>query len=287
MIVVELIGGLGNQMFQYAAARALADRLGTSLKIDVIGFDAYKLHEYSLHHFRIGAATATRLDVAPVRSRPSVRRAAHLLPGDRVRHVFTEGSLRFDPSLFACQDGTYLRGYWQSEKYFADKADLVRAEFALRSPLSSKSRGVLEEIEADPAAVSLHVRRGDYAFDPHTKATHGLVGEQYYRRAISAFRSRFSGATFYAFSDDPEWVADTFARDGDVRVVNANDASRNYEDLALMSACRHHIIANSSFSWWGAWLNEAPKKCVIAPRSWFQDPTRVDSDLVPTDWCRM
>lgn len=281
MIIVELIGGLGNQMFQYAAGRGLATKLGTELKLDISGFEHYKLHAYSLHHLSIEAPLATRQETAAIkggRLRRALSRAA-------VRHYHEEdASLAFEPGFFELPDNTYLKGYWQSETYFGAVTDRVRREFRPSTPLSAPSRHLLERLRGDDGSVSVHVRRGDYVSNASTGDVHGLLGADYYRTAMDALRASIEGARFYAFSDDPAWVAEAFSDHRDVTVVDINDAARNYEDLTLMSACRHHVVANSSFSWWGAWLGGNPDRQVFAPRRWFADPTRDARDLVPSTW---
>jgi tellurite resistance-related uncharacterized protein len=289
VIVTRLIGGLGNQMFQYAAGRAVARRLSVPLKIDSSGFANYHLHRYSLHNFTLEAAEASPQE------RPSgdatspqglIRRrlGPGAPPGLR---VYREQAFTFDPNVLTLGDGTYLDGYWQSERYFADSEPLIRRDFTLRTPPTAENAEWLGRIASTPA-VSLHVRRGDYASDPRTNAFHGLCSPEYYARAARFITDRTEGQPeFYVFSDDPTWVRENFRLDFLTHYITHNTKERDYEDLRLMSACRHHILANSTFSWWGAWLSPSPKKIVVAPQHWFRDATVDDRDLIPAAWVRL
>lgn len=279
MIVTRLIGGLGNQMFQYAAGRALAFRLDAELRLDISGFDAYRLHEFSLERLAIQAPVASPNELA------AMKRWGVF--GRRWRSVVREEHLtRFNPRLLQSPDGTYLDGYWQSERYFESVAPSIREEFRARFPLSEASAGALASIRAAECSVSVHVRRGDYVTNPDAARVHGALDVDYYRRAMRELRGELGSPRFFVFSDEKQWAAAAFDSDPDVEIVAVNDSSRNQEDLELMTACRHHVIANSSFSWWGAWLNPLPGKIVIAPQRWFVDPTVDSSDVVPPDWRR-
>lgn len=294
MIVAKIIGGLGNQMFQYAAGRALAARLGVAFAIDRADFAVYRTHAYGLHHFVLDVADIPR---ALVPRPPDLGRMQRLMgwARDRLHHVTGQGPLtkvveagqRFDPAIPALPDRVYLDGYWQSERYFADHADLIRADFAMRAVPSPENRHWLDMI-ARGNAVSIHVRRGDYVTSAAANSVHGTCGLDYYDRAVAEMRARLGDPTFFVFSDDPAWVRDNLRFGGAAHhFVANNDAATNYEDLRLMAACHHHIIANSTFSWWGAWLNPAPDKVVIAPARWFRDDGFDDRDLVPAVWVRL
>lgn len=287
MIIVKLIGGLGNQLFQYAAARRLAQARSVPLKLDISGFGEYKLHKYSLAHFNIAE------DFADEACRPPkglLRKAADLAGGypgaGGFTRLFKEKSLRFDPALLEAPGNVYLDGYWQSEKYFKDAEALLRGELTFREGPDKANAPLAAEI-AGCAAASLHVRRGDYAANPVTTGIHGLVGMDYYERAMRLLSAKVPGVRFFAFTDDPEWTAKNLSADYPVTLVGHNNADKNYEDLRLMSLCGHNIIANSTFSWWGAWLNAHPGKTVIAPAGWFKAGTHDSADLVPENWLRL
>lgn len=288
-VIVQVIGGLGNQMFQYAAGRALSMRLSRRLRLDTAAFSGYGRHQ----GFELTRVFACRPEIA---TKEEIRgllgwRALHAARKTLMRPRFAmlhgarlvvEPHFHYWPGFRDLSNGAYLAGYWQSEKYFLDAAETVRADFTFTQPLSSPNAALADKIDGT-AAVSLHVRRGDYALDPRTKANHGLCSLEYYRAAISYIAERVGHPEFFVFSDDVEWTRANLKIDFPCTYVDHNQASESYNDMRLMSLCRHHIIANSSFSWWGAWLRPRPDKIVVAPRKWFANANRVD-DLFPPAW---
>lgn len=287
-IIVRLIGGLGNQMFQYAAGRALADRLGLALLLDVSGFEHYGLRRYELDRFAIRAEPAARADLeafgvvarAPTLLNRLIGRFGLRRPGQ----VFREASFAYDPHFEQLAEAVYLDGYWQSERYFAGIGAALREDFRLRESPDAANADMAAAIDAEPAAVSLHVRRGDYVSDAHTAQYHGVCSLDYYRLAVAAVLERVPAAHFYVFSDDPDWVAANLDVGRPLTLVRINDGDHGMYDLDLMRRCRHHVIANSSFSWWGAWLNPAPDKLVVAPQRWFAGADHDTRDLLPATW---
>jgi hypothetical protein len=288
VIVAGLAGGLGNQMFQYAAGRRLALARGTSLKLDrapLVGSG----RAYALDHLLIEASFAAPEEIPPRKRR---RRAALacLLPGRRGGGAATATRVRqrgsgFDPAVLDLPDDVYLDGYWQSERYFQDIADTIRRDFTFAAPPVGRNAELLEAIDAAPAA-SVHVRRGDYVSDPKTNAYHGVCGGEYFARCAEEILDRAGAAHFFVFSDEPEWARANLRLPATATVVDHNPPEDGHEDLRLMSRCRHHVIANSSFSWWAAWLNPRPDKLVFAPRHWFGSPDLDDSTIVPDGWHR-
>ena len=284
VIVVGLDGGIGNQLFQYAAARALALRLGVAVGLDTRWYAGRTDRYYALDRFAISPA-AVDPGTLPFRDG---KRLGRLLSGFGGRlSVYRETGLAFDPAVLGLPDGTYLRGVFQSELYFADQEPALRRDLAIVDPPDADNRAVLAEIGASHA-VSLHVRRGDYVSNPKIASVHGTVSEDYYRRAAALIAER-SGADprLFVFSDDPAWAQANLDLGFPMRVVDHNGADRASEDLRLMAACRHHVLANSSFSWWGAWLNPSADKIVVAPRPWFRDSALDDSTIVPERWIRL
>jgi hypothetical protein len=287
MIVMRLAGGLGNQMFQYAAGRAVALRTGLPLVLDRRFYDRPREHGYALGAF---ALADTPVDAARLPPLPRARPLAWLagrLTGRALRRVHERGP-GYDPAIAAIDGPAWLEGYFQSERYFAAHAPTIRAELApARAPDPENARW-LAEIISEPRAVSLHVRRGDYVSNPRFAARHGSCTPDYYARALDHVAARMGAEpVLYAFSDDPDWVRANLRLPAQMRVVGHNDAARNVEDLRLMSACRHHIIANSSFSWWGAWLNPRPDRIVAAPARWFADPAHANPDIWAEGWTRI
>lgn len=296
MIIIRLMGGLGNQMFQYAAARTLADRLGVELKLDCSFFQSKPANttprSYMLDVFSVRANRASGDEIAALLGPKSffagitglIRKRLHL--GWEQRHLYRERHFHYDRNFVEIPDGTYLIGMWQSDRYFDDNAEKIMADFAFVSPPDVKSRAVRAEIESCES-VSLHIRRGDYASDPKTASVHGTCGTDYYVAAADEIARRVTNPRFYIFSDDPDWVRDNFCIDYPTTLIDWNPSEAPHEDLRLMASCRHNIIANSSFSWWGGWLNRNPHKVVIAPRCWFRDSRINTDDLIPSSWTRI
>jgi hypothetical protein len=289
VIIVRLYGGLGNQLFQYATARRVAHVNSTGLKLDISGFESYKLHAYSLGHLNIREQFASPEEIARINSpafdHPITYALQKLLPYHK-RNRATERHFHFDADILLLSKDVYLDGYWQSEKYFQDIEGLLREEFTVKSALDPVSIALSEQIRTVPA-VSLHIRRRDYVSDPVTQQIHGVCSLDYYAAAIAKLSERVEDPYFFVFSDDPQWAQANLKLEHPTTFVTHNGPDKNYEDLRLMSLCHHHIIANSTFSWWGAWLGVNPEKIVIAPEKWFRTPDRDSSDIIPGTWQRI
>lgn len=288
MIVGRIIGGLGNQMFQYAMARAASFRLDTPLRLDIAGFKTYELHAYGLDHFHLAGSVADKNEYLVGDPKQLLDRIKLRLGLVKRLENFQENGMQFDDSVFTLKDDTYLDGYWQSERYFSDFEQRIRDDFSFKVPADRVNQEYLDHINS-VYAVSVHIRRGDYVNNPAVNAIHGICDLNYYQRAIEFLRARTASEKlhFFIFSDDPEWVRENVNFGNATTFVSHNDAARNYEDMRLMSACKHHIIANSSFSWWGAWLNANPDKVVVAPKQWFKSSTLSSTDIVPDSWNRL
>jgi Glycosyl transferase family 11 len=293
-VIARLIGGLGNQMFQYAAGRALALRHRARLKLDVSGFERHGLRRYELQSYPVATSIATPQEIATCEQSAaggrkamfrSVRRMLGLTLPPSTRH-YREPHFHFDAALAKQCLPVLIDGYWQSECYFADAADVIRGELTPRAPLEPANAAMAAEI-GRVEAVSLHVRRGDYVSNAHTNAYHGVCSLDYYRAAVEHIKARTSKPHLFVFSDDRDWTRANLRSDLPTTFVDANPPERGFRDMQLMSRCRHHIIANSSFSWWGAWLNPSPFKIVVAPQRWFAAGPNDTRDLLPTNWVRL
>jgi hypothetical protein len=301
MITVSLFGGLGNQMFQYAAGKALAERHGVALALDINGFRAYPTRSFLLDRLRVpeavreGHATAVSPATAGYFFRARWRaRIDRLLARAGLPRLpsfsnsYREPHFHFDSVFETLGPHTELFGYFQSERYFGPIADRIRGYFEPREPLSEAAREAADRIAESALPVSVHVRRGDYV-QAATVAVHGILDEAYYRKALAQIEDRLGRPPeLFVFSDDPAEAARVlhFVPPARISYIRG-DAERPWEDMALMARCRHHVIANSSFSWWGAWLNPSPVKTVIAPRAWFTQKvllTRDTRDLYPMGW---
>ncbi len=292
MIIVKIIGGLGNQMFQYAFGRTLAEKYDTDLKLDVSEFETYRLHKYSLGVFNIVEKFATPEEVKRIAFEeyaPIVKYIRSKLGKSvwkKSKSYKEEKRFYFDPTVFDFGDDIYLEGYWQCEKYFKDIEDVIRKELTLNRSLDRKNREV-SELMRDSNSVSLHIRRGDYVSNPDTKAALGICSLEYYKLCIEHISRDVENPHFFLFSDDIAWTKKNIEIDYPATVVDGNSADSNYADLFLMSNCKHNIIANSSFSWWGAWLNDNPDKIVIAPKTWFVNSPLTPRDIIPENWLRL
>jgi hypothetical protein len=290
MIFARLIGGLGNQMFQYACARRLAHALQAPLKLDLSAFENYGLRPYALDGLSISAEIAPVDEVFKFRRRARIRSRlpellSRLIPGCRYE-VFKERSFEFDSNVLKLRGNILLEGYWQSERYFNDIADIIRREFTLKGTPSETNASLAARIRSTDA-VSIHVRRGDYVSNPETRQVHGTCGLDYYQRAVDKIAGIEPHPHFFVFSDDPAWVKENLRLPFPTVVVERTGTYSPCGDLWLMSLCRHNIIANSSFGWWGAWLNSNPNKKVIAPQKWFNLKAYDTRDLIPAHWIRI
>jgi hypothetical protein len=299
VITVSLIGGLGNQMFQYAAGKALAERHGVPLALDISGFRNYALRPFLLDRLLVPEAI-TSLQAEPAQKPvASFERAKWKARIDRVlakaglpklgqsANEYREPHFHYDPRFEALGPQAVLFGYFQSERYFASIADGLRDWLSLREPLGSAACATLQQIEASRLPVSVHVRRGDY-LKPGTNEVHGILDESFYREALGRLEGAAGESELFVFSDDPEAAEQILSFVPKSRLVHVRgEPERPWEDMALMARCRHHVMANSSFSWWGAWLNRSPDKIVVAPRAWFAPAElarKNTRDLYPSGW---
>jgi hypothetical protein len=300
MIRVSLFGGLGNQMFQYAAGKAVANRHGVELSLDLSGFRADHLRSFVLNSLRV-PETAPDPSPAPgtgyffrARRRQRIERVLGLVGLPKLPSFsggYLEPHFHYDPVFATLGPNTELFGYFQSERYFAAIADEIQKYFQPREPLGSIASEVAREISDSALPISVHVRRGDY-LQSATAAVHGVLDKEYYRKALAEMDGRLGGnSRLFVFSDDLDAAARVLGFVPEQRVTFVrSDPGRPWEDMILISKCRHHVIANSSFSWWGAWLNRSPDKIVVAPHAWFTErglQTRDTRDLYPAGWIQL
>lgn len=283
-MIVQLKGALGNQMFQYAFGRAASLRLGSELILDIEGYNHQSKfdtpRQYSLDAFAIQATIAPREEVLKYYS-PLYRIYQKLYS----KYYIGESTYTFNPRALPHRPHGYYQGYWQHEQYFKDYADIIRNDFILKKPLSTEALRFESDICSNVRAVSMHIRRGDYVHNPIASEYHGVLPLNYYRDALTYIGEKIGFFKLYIFSDDIPWITEHAHRivpaGIEIEFVS-RPALMDYEELILMSLCGHHIIANSSYSWWGAWLNYKPEKIVIAPKQWLKDGTR--TDIVPPEW---
>lgn len=290
MIIVKLMGGLANQMFQYAAARRLAEKHNAQLRLDVSAYENMAKvdtpRRYQLGSLNVSGIPANQKELSqmlPIDFQANTTyRILRRLGIDKRLRPLGEHSKAFHDIVLAARDNTYLVGWWQNENYFKDIRNILLKEFRPGS-LSSKSKVYLKSIQSAPS-VSIHVRRGDYVTNKFANAEHGLLPLSYYKKAIDYISKRYPESRYFIFSDDINWCVKNLAIGSDAVYIQSKD----YEEIHLMSQCSHNIIANSSFSWWGAWLNDNPDKIVIAPKAWFRNKqSNRESEIVPDRWIRL
>lgn len=291
-IITQLTGGLGNQLFQYALAKSLSEKLKIPFIIDLSFFKYYEWHEYSLKPFNIQQTVISDTELNSYLN-PKFSFVDRILFKLGVKRrpqtiVFEENGFSYSDAVFDVEPSIYLKGFWQSEKYFLNIDKLIRSDFKINIPPSDNNQNVLDKINSSNA-VSLHVRRGNYVTEEVFNSYHGTSSLEYYSSAVEFIKERIENPVYYIFSNDIPWSKEHLTFEGEKVFVDINDDKRDYEDLRLMSHCKHNIIANSTFSWWGAWLNENPEKIVIAPQRWFaNEEMQVQTqDLIPETWIKM
>ena len=295
MIVVKLAGGLGNQMFQYAAGRALAEKHHTKLLLDIFFLmdrsprRNFVYRSFNLDLFDLDFVFATENQV--VSFGRFERFARYYFP---IKRIFSKAVLnykredpyKFDESFFSLKDNSYLEGYWQSEKYFKEIENIIRKDFTFKNIDNINNQALLEQFRKG-TSVCLNVRRGDFVFNPNASQHHGTCTLDYFHDAVKYYRERFSDAHLFVFSDDIKWCCENFTEDY-YTVIGHEYAGKYFGNyLYLMTKCMHYIIPNSSFGWWAAWLNNGADKLVIAPKKWYNNPKMDVSCLVPREWIRL
>ena len=278
MITVKLLGGLGNQMFQYAIGRHLAIKNGDALTLDLSELLKRENINYTPRSFE--------LDVFDIKC------ASKILPG-KIQPLKTrvtlkyltkkvnENGLAYHANVLALKGNVYLNGWWQNEKYFSDIENVIRKDFTLK-PAELPHSEYLRTIRS-ANSVSVHFRLGDYVSNPVARAFHGVLPLDYYKNAIKKITEQVPNPHFFIFSDDVDWVKTNFPFEQDHTFITPGNGN-GAVDMHLMSLCKYNIIANSSFSWWGAWLNQNPGKIVIAPKKWYN---ATQTEIIPAQWMQI
>ena len=283
MIITILEGGLGNQLFQYAIGRHLSIKNNDRLVIDASVYLIDKLRHYDLNRYNIKA------EVGNIAICFFARVAKNIIPKIEKKITFPikyvkEQNTYFHKKIFSIKGNVILGGYWQSEKYFLNIKDIIYEDLILLSTLDKENKNMLQRIN-NSNSVCLHVRRTDYVSDSPLQKFHANLAQDYYNKAIGSICNQISDPEFFIFSDEPEWCKRNVFTDRPHTYVDINGPDKAPEDLRLMSACKHFIIANSSFSWWAAWLAEKAGTIIIAPKRWYRE--KDEGDIVPKRWLRM
>ena len=280
MIITKIWGGLGNQLFEYALGRKLSLAKNTELKLDTSQFRKDTRRVYDIYHFNIAGSVANRIVTAKFKllnlfdsSKPYYK-----------KHIVQDQGFYFDPNIFSISDNSFIQGYWQSEKYFKDIEDTIRKDITLKEQPGQKYHELLNEIN-NSNSISIHVRRADY-LSPKNLKVFALCTPDYYKKAVEIIAEKTGSLKLFFFADDIAWLKQTISTSYPSKFVSAQGLT-DCQELMLMSACKHNIVANSSFSWWGAWLNTNPGKIVIAPEKWVVNPARHNKDLLPQEWIKL
>lgn len=296
MIIISIFGGLGNQMFQYACGKAIAEKLGVDLKLDVsllankTECENFTIRDYELGVFEIKDEIISVNEVRKFIPDLWSCTKAELLKYKLIRllnrnhYYFEKRKYQFEPQINQLKDNSYIYGYFQTEKYFSNiKNELLQA-FNLKDKLNLQNEKLKYQLQNENS-VSIHIRRGDYHNSPFN-----LLELSYYQQAIKLITEQVNNPKFYIFTNDYNWAEEQFdSVNINKIIITHNRLENSFLDMILMSYCKHNICANSSFSWWGAWLNQHADKIVIAPKQWFknQEHTLSTYDMIPENWLQI
>jgi hypothetical protein len=291
--IVQLQGGLGNQLFQYATARAIAHKRQCSVLLDQSWFK--KDHqdvtprEFLLTQLQT-KGILTSLDLIVKKPKPIRKILQKIWP--TCTYIYAEKShYKFDPQLdkvptFKTQS-LYLIGYWQSYRYFESIRKILQAEISPTAPLNLHYQNYLNQIQVSTSAM-VHIRRGDYVHLESASKIHGFIGLKYYQQGMATLKDQHPDIHFFVFSDDPGWAKENLPHQDRITFIDSHGSRDTViQELELMTHCRHHLIANSSLSWWGAWLSKYETGSVICPKRWTNDEHMNWDDLLPPHWRRI
>lgn len=293
MVIIELQGGLGNQMFQYAFASILAKKDNIAVLIDTSFFNhiektpGFTTRKFELTLFNNLCTIAPKKDVDSFYQLSKIHKLKRKL-GLNYPKIYVESSFEFQKDTLSIKSPVYLKGYFQSYKYLVGYEDFIRKLFSFPvDTLDVINKELLITITSSNS-IAIHIRRGDYVSDKMIGEYHGSCSLDYYFESIELLASKNKDFTLVFFSDDSDWVKEQFQDLPYSKIfVDHNKEENSWKDMLLMKSCHHNIIANSSFSWWAAWLNVHPEKVVIAPKKWFVDSEKNTTDLIPSEWIRL
>lgn len=294
MVVVKLMGGLGNQMFQYAVARSLSIENNTELKLDISFLldrsprPNFVFRDYDLGVFNIKARIAEASEVDII-TRKSLLEKVMVKAGIRETKLYREKYFHFDPQVMRLKPPIYLEGYWQSYLYFQNIADVIRKEFTLKDIIPYSIQQMAHKIRICNESVCLNVRRGDFVSNPESKRVHGVCDKNYYDRALAYLCRFLKKPNIFVFSDDIEWCQSQFKYDFPITfMMHEEFAGPKFSHyFYLMTQCHHFIIPNSTFAFWAAWYPENQNKIVVAPKNWFNNYSANTNNLIPASWIRI
>ncbi len=285
MLIMRYNGGLGNQMFQYAAVASLANKLNTDFYFDCDFFNQRYSRPYQMDIFQ---EDKREIDGFKYKALWALRR--YVKDNFFGLNVYREDDFNWEERFDQIHDNTYIYGFFQSHKYINE--ELIKKLFSFRYEPSTFNLELINKIHSEDS-ISMHIRRGDYVQKKRYASVYNHLDFNYYSKALEIIADKVQSPKIYVFSDDIEWVKENFSfnncpkcieKKAIVEFVSHNQGASSWEDLRLMSKCKHNIIANSSFSWWGAYLNSNPNKMVVAPEKWFQKIQNNPRDLYPDSW---
>lgn len=286
MIIIKIQGGLGNQMFQFALGLGLLEKTKQHIKFDFSGLNTgITKRFFGLDKFNADTPTASTSDVkffTQEKKYPRITKIKKMFRFKIPQYITDNHS--FSHRIFDISDNAYLDGYWQSEKYFPEDKEIIRKAFAPKRPLGPTARKIAERI--DNSSISIHIRRGDYITNKKVASKMGACNLEYYQKAISKATEGLDNPKIFAFSDDIEWVKENLKTRHSIIFVSEHNLE-NWEEITIMSICGKHIISNSSFGWWGAWLDPRDNKVVITPKQWYKDTKLANEDIIPPSWIRI
>jgi len=295
MIITKINGGLGNQMFQYSLGRVLSHLNRSDLKLDLSAYDNQKsidtIRNYELNIFsNINSSMADKITLNSF-TKPNKLKLLlnHFLkfklnayPKNWIKEINHE----YNKNILNLRGDFLLDGYWQNEKYFKNYRNLILKDFTFPKLISKNNMSLIKTISGKKS-VAIHVRRGDYITNKYAKEYHGLASITYYKKSIELIKTKVNNPLFVVLSDDSEWCMNNLPVPKNSIFVDHNKNANSFEDMRVMSLCEHNIIANSSFSWWGAWLNINKYKIVIAPDPWFKNKADQKNEIIPNEWIKI
>lgn len=284
--IVKFNGGLGNQMFQRAFGYALEKESGFETLFDMSFFEKKYARPYELDIFNLKAKFVEdfwlKLKLQLIwKFRKNLKNKSFL-----GLTFFSEPHFEYYKYALQIKPNTYIEGFFQTEKYFKKYENEIREAFTFKTKPEKFNQYLIEQIQ-ESNSVSVHIRRGDYVQKKRYQDLYATCSLDYYKRGVEYIANKFENPKLFVFSDDIQWAKANWDLPYETVFVDNNSGEKSFEDMRLMSNCKHNIIANSSFSWWGAWLNKNAEKIVIAPKKWFNDGRINQDDVIPETWIRL
>lgn len=287
------MGGLGNQLFQYAAGKALAIKHNTELKVDLSFLNneidiTYTKRNLELDVFNTSYSVASDEELELFTKKNILQKILKKYFNINLTKFYIANQTGFEYNIdfLSYPDNTLLIGFWQSQNFFSTIREILLKELTIKKTMSQDCLMAHDAI-VNSNSVSLHIRRGDYVSDKNANSFHGILPLEYYYNAMNYLNQLTSNLKVFVFSDDIDWVKSNLKLKNESVYIDFNKNENSVFDMYLMSLCKYNVIANSSFSWWGAWLNQHPNKVVISPKLWFVDNKINTKDLIPSSWIQL